>query len=314
MKINKKMLEEAAKKDIISIDQTNTLYDFLKESNQKNNLNSMSIIGIVFSIIAFIFLFGFSFSFDNIYVPSVVCVLSSLFSFKLFKKFNNKEQFNYSSVFDSISIGLLFLAFIILFSPDFSFESSFEMSVIAFSMSLVSFVRFKKHRLPIQITQVSLFLIIGVNSLIYHYFNYNDDLLFHFINLFMFLGFFVLGVAFLKINKFNKEQFQVLQHFFALYLFLNGLIYFNLFQDLSSFFVALIFVSISFVVKNKSYLIYGMIVFFITLGFNLESEIGGFFTTLIFLFISALFVYLSRFVYKIENKINDFVKSKGFDF
>ena len=314
MKINKEILNDAAKANIIKKDQVEELYSFIKNSNQKNNFNPMSIVGIVFSIIAFMFLFVFSFSFDNEYVSSGVCSIFGFITLKLFSKFNKMESFKIASVFDSISIGLFYVAGIIFLEPNFDFEKSLEIAVLSLLMTIFSIWKYHKYKIPLQLAQAFFFLVAGINFCLDEVLPRYDDTLFEIINFGIAFLFVFSSVFLLKFEKINKNCFQVLNHFFAFYLFFVSLSFFDYYDDLSSFIVIALFICNSFVLNNKSYLIYGIISLFIMVGINIEPEIDVFFTTLVLLIMSCCFIYLSRFIHIIENKINSIVKQKGFDF
>ncbi len=314
MKINKKTLDDAAKANVIQEEQVEGLYSFIKESNQKNSFNPMSIVGIVFSIIAFLFLFALSFSFNNEYVSSGVCFVFGLITFKLFDRFNKMESFKIGAVFDSISFGLFYISGIMLLEPNFEFEKSIEIAIFSAMMTLISIWKYNTYKLPIQLAQASFFLILCINFCLDEIIlNYDDDL-FEVVNLFIGASLVISSIFSLKFNKINKNSFQVINHFFAFYLFLVSLSCFDYYDDLSSVVIIGLFVLNSFILNNKSYLIYGIISLFIMVGINIEPEIEGFFTTLVLLIMSCCFIYLSRFVYVVENKVNSIVKEKGFDF
>lgn len=307
MRIDTETLKKASENGLIDAANVEALQKFIIEENKKNNLSAISIISIIFSAFAFLGLLSLSFSSNNKIIPIVTTIVFCFISNFLFQKFQKLSNFKIASFFDSIFISLLYISIILIIKPDLIMLDSTRMSLLSFVMALFVFYRYKQFKLSIQPTQFFIFLGISLNFLCELFFNdYNNDI-FNAVNFFLIIFYIFLSILLLFKNVISREGFNLLNHCIALFLFVITLSAFDFYKDIYSFFVIFAFIILSFVLKNKSYLIYGIISLYSFLFFILDKYLGDFETSLILLILSCLLFYFSNKINIIENKIN-FIK------
>lgn len=304
MRIDTETLKKASENGLIDSANVEALQKFIIEENKKNNLSAISIISIIFSAFAFLGLLSLSFSSNNKITPIVTTIVFCFISNFLFQKFQKLSNFKISSFFDSIFISLLYISIILIIKPDLIMLDSTRMSLLSFVMALFVFYRYKQFKLSIQPTQFFIFLGISLNFLYELFFNdYNNDI-FNAVNLFLIVFYIFLSIFLLFKNIISREGFNILNHCIALFLFSITLSYLDFYRDFYSFLIVFVFITLSFVLKNKSYLIYGIISLYGSLYFILDQYLGNFEISFIILILSCFLFYFSNKIHIIENKIN----------